>query len=81
MIRRPHLLENAEDFLIGADGKGCALGSHVCSTEHPLFAPDTVGIDHFVIFVADQRERQTMLLDETLMAFNAADVYSEKFYL
>ena len=79
MPGRFHFLQDRLYFLVGADDVGRSFGSHVLFPIHAFLDPDLVRLDDFVIRVAQQRKRKTMLVDEFQMTFRAVDAHAKKF--
>src|SRR5882724_6245451 len=60
----------AEDLFkraIGTNDKSAAFDAHVLLAVHRFLLPDTVRLGDLVVFVGDERVRETMLRDEFLM--------------
>ena len=60
--------QDISDSEIRSDHKRGPFGSKIFLSVHALFDPDTVALNDLFIRVAQQRERQSMFLDELLMA-------------
>src|ERR1700688_4100941 len=81
MPGRFHFLQDCPYFLVRADEVSRSLSSHVFFPVHAFLYPDMIGLDDFVVRVAQQGKRKTMLLDECLMTLSAIDAHSEELRL
>jgi hypothetical protein len=76
---RFHLSKYRRDLLVGTDYKGRALGAEIFLPVQAFFDPDTKGIDNLVVRIAQERERQSVFLNELLVAGSIVDADPEKF--
>ncbi len=70
MIFRLDLRQGCFDFALGIDDESRALGAHVGLAIHAFLHPHPVGLDDRVLIIADDRERQLVLLDELFVALD-----------
>ena len=70
MFGRLQLLQDSFYSLVGTDEVGGPLGPHVFLPVHAFLGPNLIGLDDFVIRVAQQWEGKTMFFDEFLVTFN-----------
>jgi hypothetical protein len=78
MYGRLHLLQDSFNSPVGADEVGGPVGPHVYFPVDAFLDPNLIGLDDFVIRVAQQREGKTVFFDEFLVTFNAIAADAEK---
>src|ERR1700761_326244 len=78
MIGRLYFLQDINDSEVRSDYKGGSFGTEILLPVHALLDPHAIALHHLFIRLAQQRERQSMLLDELLMAGCSIDTETEK---
>ena len=78
MFGRLQLLQDSFYSPFGADEVGGPLGPHVFFPVRAFLGPNLIGLDDFVIRVAQQWKGKTMFFNEFLVTFNAIAADAEK---
>src|ERR1700741_1607159 len=78
MLGRFYFLQDTNDSEVRSDHKGSPFGTEIFLSVHALFDPNAIALNHVFVRIAQQRERQSMLLDELLMTGCGIDAYAEK---
>ena len=78
MLGRFYSLQDSNDSEVRADDKGTPFGSEIFLSIHALFDPHAVALNYLLIRIAQERERQSMFLDEFLMTLSGIDADAKK---
>src|SRR6201986_4574159 len=78
MLGRLYFLQDINDSEVRSDYKGGSFSTEIFLPVHALLDPHPIVLNYHFIRIAQQRERQSMLLDELLMAGSAIDTHAEK---
>ena len=78
MFGRLQLLQDSFYSPVGADEVGGPLGPYVFFPVHAFLGLNLIGLDDFVIRVAQQWKGKTMFFNEFLVTFNAIAADAEK---
>ena len=71
-----YLVEDVIDFAVLIENKGCPLNAHELPAIQSLLLPHTIGLEHFLAFITQQRKIEVIFFGKFFVGFNGIAAHS-----